>query len=1548
MGKSLKGIFAGVLAAVLVLNNAVYVSAESALVSVAEEIAADDVVTETAERENETELVEKVSETEAGTAEDETAIKMTEHENETEKDETKTHDVEMSTENDVASSTEETETAAEILSTEETEEIVNQETTDTQVGETDSATGITWAYLDGELSVSYNGTIPQCEQYPWQNYNGTDYIKMVETLVLNEGITGFDHSLIWKMENLKQIRIPASCVEIRMLTWGFGFTYDLQDIYVADGNEVYSSIDGVLFDAKKETLMFYPLGKTTQIYTVPDSCVTINWLCSNQLQTVILAKNTRAITNCIGGMNLKTVKLSDSLSDIGGFVFEADELVINESNPKFSYDNHVLFDKNKTKLYQMMRAFSQTEYTVPDTVTWIDLAAFCDQNIKLNILSPEVSFEGNPFGLSTSEKGTIYVPTAEVKSKIESALSAVNVTEVIVSIDPNLDDTTDDEAGDDVHVDAETGIKWKFTDGTLDVYYDGDLSKIDAFYPWFDFDGDSVDYYKEVVNIVFHEGITKVHSSLVSDMENLEQVSFPASFLGDEYGEDDYGMFFLMNDKLNQINVSAGNTKYASIDGVLFNKDTTKLIYYPAGKTAQTYTVPDSCKTIDYLYSDQLQKVILGKNTVSITGEVGGINLKTVTVSDSLAEISSTAFEADELIISASNPNFFYENHVLFDKNKTKLYQMMRAFSEPEYTVPDTVTWIGESAFYRKDKPLKLNILSPDVSFESNPFGYSAQATGTIYVPNLSVKNEIKNALSAVKVTGVTVSIDPNLDYITGEEPGDDASFDVETGIYWKLTNGTLHVYYTGDLSAIGETDYPWCDYGEQVVTLILHQGITKVDSSMVGYMENLESITFPASFIGNTYEDDDYGTFFVMNDKLKEILVSEENVKYMSIDGVLFNKNASKLIFYPYAKGNTSYTVPESCTSILSIYSENLKELNLGTHLETIEQAYGAGGPNLQKLSVPATLKLSAFPMFDTSKDTIIKIDASNPYILLKDDVIYNKNKTVVNQLLASYKKEELTLPDTVVEIGEDAFAYTQTPLKVITLPQSVRKIGNFAFTSVKNITRVNLLSEDVTFGGNPFFISAVSTSKYAAFYVPTVNARKKVLAALERVKATNVSVYVDENLLGGGIPFSEEEEDTLSGNACGKILVTFGKSSMAYTGSTIEPKVTVKYSYRPYDEDGNLGKAKTIKLLPNVDYSVTCQNNIECGEGIVVITGLGEYDGIIEKPFTITQKKANKLTIEPIADLAYEGVDLAETIKESVLVKDGVLTVSKDDYDVIIGGSTSQPGTVKVSISLTKNSNYFGDTSKKFVNVKIVDAQGKINASKVTLSVDTKKTYTYNGKAQKPKVTVTMDGKKLSSKNYKLVYKNNVHAGTGTVYAVGKNEFYGKSAEYTFTIAPKDYKKVKISKLSKIQLMNTLDNMHPIVKDGSKTLREGEDYEVSFDSVADMNLLGYKFKKVKVYVTMISSDYTKGTISTELMVYPKKLGNNIYTTIEVEDDYYLEGMPCEPMVDVYYGGKLLWEDEDYKITYKNNTKPGKGKVIIEGIGNYSGKVTKTFQILK
>ena len=44
---------------------------------------------------------------------------------------------------------------------------------------------------------------------------------------------------------------------------------------------------------------------------------------------------------------------------------------------------------------------------------------------------------------------------------------------------------------------------------------------------------------------------------------------------------------------------------------------------------------------------------------------------------------------------------------------------------------------------------------------------------------------------------------------------------------------------------------------------------------------------------------------------------------------------------------------------------------------------------------------------------------------------------------------------------------------------------------------------------------------------------------------------------------------------------------------------------------------------------------------------------------------------------------------------------------------------------------------------------------------------------------------------------------------------------------------------------------------------------------------------------------------------------------------------------------GKVLVPGTDYTISYKNNVNPGTASVIIDGIGSYTGTVTKTFMIL-
>ena len=54
---------------------------------------------------------------------------------------------------------------------------------------------------------------------------------------------------------------------------------------------------------------------------------------------------------------------------------------------------------------------------------------------------------------------------------------------------------------------------------------------------------------------------------------------------------------FLACDNLGNISISSDNSHYTSENGVLFNKDKTELLYFPAGKTG-SYTIPNTVVTI--------------------------------------------------------------------------------------------------------------------------------------------------------------------------------------------------------------------------------------------------------------------------------------------------------------------------------------------------------------------------------------------------------------------------------------------------------------------------------------------------------------------------------------------------------------------------------------------------------------------------------------------------------------------------------------------------------------------------------------------------------------------------------------------------------------------------------------------------------------------------------------------------------------------------------------------------------------------------------------
>jgi len=88
---------------------------------------------------------------------------------------------------------------------------------------------------------------------------------------------------------------------------------------------------------------------------------------------------------------------------------------------------------------------------------------------------------------------------------------------------------------------------------------------------------------------------------------------------------------------LTEITVEGANTAYASVEGVLFDKNKTRLLKYPQGRPATTYAIPTRVTTIDtFSFGDakKLSSITLPASVTAIEGYAfsGCENLKSLTV----------------------------------------------------------------------------------------------------------------------------------------------------------------------------------------------------------------------------------------------------------------------------------------------------------------------------------------------------------------------------------------------------------------------------------------------------------------------------------------------------------------------------------------------------------------------------------------------------------------------------------------------------------------------------------------------------------------------------------------------------------------------------------------------------------------------------------------------------------------------------------------------------------------------------------------------------
>lgn len=149
--------------------------------------------------------------------------------------------------------------------------------------------------------------------------------------------------------------------------------------------------------------------------------------------------------------------------------------------------------------------------------------------------------------------------------------------------------------------------------------------------------------------------VDDIDNNAFEGCSGITSIQIPASVtrLGDNV--------FYNCDNLTSIIVNAENTKYADVDGVLFNKNKQSLILYPKGRDITTYQIPGGVYQIyDNAFNDcqKLTSITMPNSVVMIgKGAFSKAMFTSITLSQGLEEIGDAAFASAGNLSNISIPS---------------------------------------------------------------------------------------------------------------------------------------------------------------------------------------------------------------------------------------------------------------------------------------------------------------------------------------------------------------------------------------------------------------------------------------------------------------------------------------------------------------------------------------------------------------------------------------------------------------------------------------------------------------------------------------------------------------------------------------------------------------------------------------------------------------------------------------------------------------------------------------------------------------------------
>ena len=387
--------------------------------------------------------------------------------------------------------------------------------------------------------------------------------------------------------------------------------------------------------------------------------------------------------------------------------------------------------------------------------------------------------------------------------------------------------------------------------------------------------------------------------------------------------------------------------------------------------------------------------------------------------------------------------------------------------------IPDSVTYIGDYCFWNCNRLQKIK-LSKKIQTINQGLLEGCSSLTEIEIPEGVESIGYAAFRSCDKLT--TITLPASLTYITGSALTRLSRLTevkvADGNNSFKFENGML-------LSKDGKTMY-------MALLTLTEINVPNGVVSIIG--DGLSGSSATKIILPDTVSSNFGGAVFNGMNKLTTIELSGTSKNLKLVDGNLYSYDGKR--FIKYMGSSKNFTVPEGVETLLNgCITKSMTTLNLPSTLKVIKGWSLTGMSGVKLLNIPASVTtMYTYSFHDNTKLRVAEGNAT--YKSIDDVLILNKAGTKV--IMASRNATTYNIPNTVTEIGQNAFYYCNkmtsinipdsvttigakafyscSSLKEITIPQSVTSIGANAFEYCENLTAINIKGTANRISGAPW----------------------------------------------------------------------------------------------------------------------------------------------------------------------------------------------------------------------------------------------------------------------------------------------------------------------------------------------------------------------------------------------------------------------------------------------------------------------------------------------